>query len=147
MLPKETSNYNEDKLMSEKTMEMEKREELIPEMENRPQRLNIPRVDIQDAAEIAILMIDMPGVDERDVDITLEKNVLTVIGQVTDYAPDGFRNVHSEYRVYGYKRAFKLSDEIDRENIQATLINGVLRLTLNKAEEAKARKISLQVEA
>ena len=133
--------------MNEKTMEMEKREEMTPERDNRPQRLNIPRVDIQDGDDMAILMIDMPGVDEKNVDISLEKNTLTIVGKVTDFAPDGFTSVYSEYRVGVYKRTFKLSDVIDRENIQATLANGVLRLTLNKAEEAKTRKISLQVEA
>lgn len=129
--------------MSEKTMEFEKQETEAPVRAERVERRRTyePRVDIHEMDEEVIVFADVPGVDESSLDITLEKNVLTIRGRVEAPSLENFRLAHAEYRVGDYVRSFTLSDTIDRDNIEATVKNGVLRLSLPKAEAAKARKI------
>ena len=62
----------------------------------------------------------MPGVDETSVDITLEKNVLTISGYVEPMQPEGYSLARVEYNIGDFERAFTLSDKIDRDGIGAT---------------------------
>lgn len=94
----------------------------------------VPRVDIFETDEAIELVADMPGVDETSVDITLENRVLTVKGYVEPTWPDGYELSYAEYRVGDFERSFTLSDSIDREGIEATAKDGVLRLHLPKAQ-------------
>jgi HSP20 family protein len=104
----------------------------------------VPRVDIYENKEAIFFIADMPGVDEKSVDVELEKNILTITGRVDiDEAKDK-SIVYSEYEVGDYERTFTLSDEIDREKINATVKNGVLHLELPKAEKAKPQKIAIK---
>lgn len=128
--------------MTEKTMDIEKREHETPARAEHG-RTYIPRVDIHEMDEEVIVFADVPGVDESSLDVTLEKNVLTIMGRVETPSHHNFRLAHTEYRVGDYVRSFTLSDTIDRDNIEATVKNGVLRLSLPKAEAAKARKIEI----
>ena len=86
----------------------------------------------------------MPGVDEKSIDITLEKSVLTLLGRVEQETHEGYCAAYVEYEAGDYERAFTLSDEIDRDRIEASVKNGVLRLTLPKAEPVKLRKINVK---
>ena len=104
----------------------------------------VPRVDIYETREALFLIADMAGVDDKTVDIELEKNVLTISGRVEDGKIKDHTLVFSEYEVGDYERAFTLSDEIDRDKIQATVKQGVLRLELPKAEKVKPKKIAIQ---
>jgi HSP20 family protein len=108
----------------------------------RTSRLYMPRVDIYEQDDETVLVADMPGVDEKSVDITLEKNVLTIKGLRRDM--EGYGLAYSEYGVGDYERTFALSDEVDRNKIQASMKDGVLRLVLPKAEEARTRKIAVK---
>jgi HSP20 family molecular chaperone IbpA len=110
----------------------------------RARRVFVPRVDIYETSEAIVLLADMPGVDETGVDITLEKNVLTLVGQTANGARPGYSLAYAEYDAGDYERAFTLSDEIDRDRIDASVKNGVLRLTLPKAEPVKLRKINVK---
>ena len=103
-----------------------------------------PAVDIFERDDTTVIMADMPGVAPGDVDVTLERQVLTLRGKVTPYAPEGYRALSSEYRVGDYIRVFTLSDEIDQANINAAFKNGVLRLELPRSPEAKPQKISVK---
>jgi len=115
------------------------------EMERtRNRKVYIPRVDIYETKESIVLLADMPGVDETSVDITLEKNVLTVAGAVEAGDHPGRSLVYAEYDVGDYQRAFTLPEEIDQNRIDATVKNGVLRVVLQKAEKSKARKIAIK---
>lgn len=131
--------------MTEKTMELEKKEVQAPaeRQTGQPRRTVKPRIDLFEAGETIMLVADMPGVTEDNVEITLEKDRLIIRGIVEDRVPDGFRAVYTEHYLANYERSFVLSNEIDRDNIEANLSNGVLRLSLPKAESAKARKISV----
>jgi len=110
----------------------------------RTQRVYIPRVDIYETGDDVVLVADMPGVDEDGVDITLEKNVLTISGNILPADREGYSLAYSEYREGDYERTFALSNEVDRNRIEATIQDGVLMLTLPKAEEMKARKIAVR---
>jgi len=104
----------------------------------------VPRVDIYETKEALFLIVDMPGVDDKTVDVELEKNILTISGQVENGKVKDHTLVFSEYEVGDYERTFTLSDEIDREKIKATVRQGVLRLELPKAEKVKPKKIAIQ---
>lgn len=106
-----------------------------------------PAVDIIEHTNDIVLIADMPGVDEKSVDLTLEKNLLTIHGHVENETPDKFKLLISEYGLGDYERTFKLSDEIDRDKIHASVKDGVLKLVLPKAEKAKAKKIPVTGQA
>jgi len=103
----------------------------------------IPRVDIYETGEALFLIADMPGIDEKTVDVELEKNILKISGRVENGKVKDYSLVFSEYEVGDYERTFTLSDEIDREKIKATVKQGVLRLELPKAEKVKPKKIAI----
>lgn len=126
--------------------EVEKQEVEVTEGTERTRsgRVYVPRTDIYETAEAIIVLADMPGVNENSVDITLEKNVLSLNGYVEFSPPDDFDLVYAEYEVGDYQRTFTLSDEIDRENIEASVKDGVLRLYLPKAGPAKTRRIPVK---
>ncbi|MGC9397382.1 MAG: Hsp20/alpha crystallin family protein [Anaerolineae bacterium] len=102
----------------------------------------VPRADIYETNEAIVLMTDMPGVDENSLDITLENDVLSIIGYVETAYPEGYGLSYGEYRVGDYQRSFTLSNKIDRDKIEATVKDGVLRLYLPKAEPS-TRKITV----
>jgi len=106
-------------------------------------RVVVPRADIYETGDDIVIVADMPGVDETSVDITLEKNVLTISGQAQTEIPQDYHLSYTEYRPGNYQRRFTLSNHIDHDNIQATVKNGVLRVWLRKAEAAKPRKINI----
>jgi HSP20 family protein len=132
--------------MANETMELEKQEVEAPEGVERTgmRRIFVPRVDIFEHDGDVTLLADMPGVNSDSVDITLEKNILTIRGMVNFERPEGYDLAYAEYAVGDYERTFALSDEVDRDKIDATVKNGVLRLLLPKAEAAKARKIAVK---
>ena len=112
----------------------------------RATRVYLPKVDIFSKDDGIAIIADMPGVAENDMEITLEKDILTINGYVSNslLAPEGYELVHGEYGVGDFQRSFTIPDEIDRDNIEAGLKNGVLKIYLPKAPQAKARKITIQ---
>lgn len=108
------------------------------------QRAFVPRSDIYETGDAIVVVADMPGVDQNSIDITLEKNVLSLHGHVEWVQPANYELAYAEYEVGDYVRRFTLSDEIDRDKIEATVKNGVLRLYLPKAREAQPRKITVK---
>jgi HSP20 family molecular chaperone IbpA len=105
----------------------------------------VPRVDIYETQDNVVLLVDMPGVAPDGVDITLEKRTLAIRGYAADQQHQNYRQVYAEYGVGDYERIFALSEDIDRDSIEASQKNGVLRLVLPKAAPAKARKIQLKM--
>lgn len=104
----------------------------------------IPAVDIYEVGDTTVILADMPGVAPDDVDVTLERQVLTLTGRVRRYAPEGYRRLSSEYREGDYERVFTLSDAVDQKKIKADFRNGVLRLELPRAAQAKPKKIAVK---
>ena len=134
--------------MTDKAGNIHKKEAETPGSGERTRacRIYAPQVDILEKKEEIIVTADMSGVDENSIDITLEKNILTIYGRVEAEPPENHRLYISEYGVGDYQRVFTLSDEVDRDKIQATVKNGVLRLVMPKAESAKTRKIPIRAE-
>jgi HSP20 family molecular chaperone IbpA len=135
--------------MKTATQEVQKKESELKEdaERTRAKRIFTPLVDIIERKDDILLIADMPGVDEKSVDITLEKDVLTLYGKVEPDIPYDHRLVLSEYGAGDYQRTFTISDEVDREKIKATVKRGVLRLILPKAETVRTRKIPVRAEA
>lgn len=134
--------------MTETTLEKKKEETVAPERieERRPRRTFSPSIDIYETDDSVVLLANMPGVSEEKIDIALEKNQLTIRGEVDSKKPDGYKTVYSEQCVGDFQRTFSLSNEVNQEEIVATLKHGVLRLELAKTEVTKARQITVQVE-
>jgi HSP20 family molecular chaperone IbpA len=135
--------------MADSPKEMHKKEAEAPEKGEltRARRIYTPAVDIIERKDDIIVTADMPGTDEKSVDITLEKNVLTIYGKVEAVIPEKHTLYISEYGLGDYQRAFTLAEEVDREKIQASVKNGVLKIVLPKAEAVKTRKIAVKAEA
>jgi HSP20 family molecular chaperone IbpA len=104
----------------------------------------IPNTDIYKKGDALVVLVDMPGADQSTVDIQLEKGVLTITGHVDGPNLEGYQPIYTEYRYGDYQRSFTLSDEIDSEKIEASIKNGVLKLTLPIAEKAQAKKIAIK---
>lgn len=110
----------------------------------RDQACFLPRADIYEMDDQIVIVADMPGADKNSIDVTLEKNIITINAAVDPVIPQGYALQAAEYEVGDYHRTFRLSNEIDRSKIEAVVKDGVLRLYLTKAAEAKARKISVK---
>jgi len=109
-----------------------------------PRRTVAPQVDIYETSDSIVVVANMPGVSEEDINVTLDKDQLTIEGEVAVETIDGYRQVYGEQCIRSYKRRFTLSDQVDRESIEATLKNGVLTLKLSKMPMAKARQITVR---
>lgn len=131
-------------MATEVQVRKEEAQELDGAERTRTHRVFIPKVDIYETGEAVILLADMPGVNEDSVDITLEKNILSIKGYVNLEGEEGYGLAYNEYTVGDYERTFALSDEVDRNEIEAAMKDGVLQLTLPKAEMAKTRKIAVK---
>ena len=131
---------------NDQVMEVQKQEEApAEEMERtRSRRTFVPRADIFETDKEIFVLADIPGANEKTVDITLEKNVLSITAFVEPTIPSGFEVAYAEYEEGDYQRSFRLSDEIDRDKIEAIVKDGVLRLNLPKSQEARVKKIAVQ---
>lgn len=112
----------------------------------RNRRVFAPRADVFETQDTIVVLADMPGVNESSIDITLEKNVLTIHGFTSPQAEEGLRLIYCECPEGNYRRVFVLSEEVDRDGIQASVKNGVLKLVLPKSVKARARKITVTAE-
>jgi HSP20 family protein len=101
-----------------------------------------PDVNILETNNEFVLEAEMPGVKKEGFEITLEGNVLTIVGHRSDPTPPG-ELVYRESRLADYRRVFELDPSVDGDKINARIEQGVLTLTLPKAERIKPRKITV----
>ena len=120
-----------------------KQEAQAPE-QTAPGPVFIPPVDIFETDHDITLLADLPGVRAKDLNVDLKENTLTITGDIEPYEGADEQDLLIEYEVGKYYRQFTLSNLIDREKIDAKLNDGVLTLTLPKAEAAKPRKIEIK---
>jgi HSP20 family molecular chaperone IbpA len=106
-------------------------------------RYYAPPTDIFETEGALTLVMEMPGVDKKDLTVTLENEVLRVEGRIDFSKYEGLEPLYAEYNVGHFARSFTLGDRVDREKISAQLGDGVLTLTLEKAEAAKPRRITI----
>ena len=107
-----------------------------------------PAVDIYEDAKKIVLKLEVPGVEESDLDIRVENHTLTVKGERKFEAEEKEQNFHRIERRYGnFFRAFTLPTTVDTESVQASYNAGVLKLELNKKAEAQPKQIKINVAA
>jgi HSP20 family molecular chaperone IbpA len=100
-----------------------------------------PHVRIVELADAVELIAEVPGADENSTDIELENNTLTVTARVVPVAADGQKVIYTEVREGDYRRSFQLSEDIDRQRIEARVKDGILRVRLPKVAEKQPQKI------
>ena len=109
----------------------------------RPGRYFVPAVDIRENENELKLWADMPGVSEKDAEVSLNDGVLTIAGKVSPAAYDKLSPLYTEYNVGNYFRQFELNEDIDEARIKARMRNGVLEVELPKRERARPRRIEV----
>jgi HSP20 family protein len=105
----------------------------------------VPAVDIKEEQERFVILADVPGVDPKDIEVTMENGVLTMKGQRSTEAKEEREGYTRVERVRGtFYRRFTLPDTADAERIGAKVRNGVLEVTIPKHERVQPRKISVE---
>ena len=106
----------------------------------------VPPVDIYEDEHSIALKLEIPGINEKDIDIKLENNTLTVRGERSLEKEEKEENFHRIERRYGaFARSFTLPTTVDPENVEAGYENGVLKIKLAKRAEAKPKQIKIGV--
>src|SRR3984893_3859495 len=105
-----------------------------------------PAVDVYEDEHNVTLKIEVPGIDEKDIDVRIENNTLTVHGERKIEKEEKEENYRRVERQYGsFTRTFNLPPTVDAENVQADYDKGVLKITLPKKAEAKPKQIRVNV--
>src|ERR1700759_1240183 len=106
----------------------------------------VPAVDVYEDAKKVVLKLEVPGIEEKDLDIRVENNTLTVKGERKLEKEEKEENFHRIERRYGtFYRAFTLPSTVDTEHVQASYQNGILKLELSKKPEAQPKQIKVNV--
>jgi len=131
--PQDTSEPNEQKTPVEQSQGERTRSRLTFR----------PRVDIYETESGLMLLADVPGAKPEGLTITLDRRVLSIRAEVEDHAPAGYSPIYQEYQVGDFECEFTLSGDFDPDRIEARLSEGVLRLTIPRAEQPAARTIKI----
>ena len=121
----------------------EKKELVSKEEKIVPARYYVQITDIYETDDALTVVMEIPGVEKKDVEVNVENDVLRVEGRVDFTKYEGLEPLYTEYNVGHFARSFTLSNRIDQQQIAAQLEDGVLTLTLKKAKEAMPRKIAI----
>jgi len=131
-------------MANQQSLEVQEKKEVASREEKTvPLRFFVPSTDIFESDEALTVVMEMPGVDRKDLRIDLENDVLRVEGRIEFSKYDKLAPLYTEYNVGHFSRSFSLSNKIDQQQINAGFEDGVLTLTLKKAKEAVPRRISL----
>jgi HSP20 family protein len=109
-----------------------------------PARVFVPAADIYEAENDLTVILEMPGVEKKNVEINIEDGILNVEGRIDLTKYQGLQPLYTEYNIGHYSRSFRLSSKIDQNKIAAEMKDGVLSLKLPKVEEAKPRAIQVK---
>lgn len=104
-----------------------------------------PAVDIYEDAHAVTLLADLPGVPREKLDIKVHDGSLTIEGESVVPVPPNLALSHAEVRAPYFSRRFTVSDDFETARIEASLKNGVLKLTIPRRDEAKPRRIEVNV--
>jgi len=108
----------------------------------------VPAVDIYEDPEKVVLKLEVPGIDQKDLDIRVVNHTMTVKGERKFEAEEKEQNFHRIERRYGsFFRAFTLPNSVDTENVAASYNAGVLKLELHKKAEAQPKQIKINIAA
>lgn len=109
------------------------------------QRYVVPPVDVFENDNSITLLADLPGVARDQLHVRVDGDTLLLEATASTAGPENMEIVYGELQSPAYRRQFTLSRELDTQRIEAQLRDGVLRLTIPKAEEARPRRIQVQV--
>jgi HSP20 family molecular chaperone IbpA len=112
---------------------------------NAPQRSIVPPVDVFENENAITLLADLPGVPREQLHIRVDGETLVLEATAATAGPENMELVYGEAQCPSFRRQFTLSRELDTGRIEAQLRDGVLRLTIPKAEAARPRRIEVQV--
>lgn len=130
--------------MSPQELQVQKKRELEAKEEGTiPARSFVATADIYEDRDSLKVILEMPGVEKGNVEVRVEEGVLFVEGRLDLAKYRGLQPLYTEYNIGNYSRSFRLSNAIDQDKIGAELKDGVLSLTLPKAEKAKPRTIQV----
>lgn len=135
-----------DRLFNDEVLRPFRQFQMLDEMaEALNERGWAPAVDIRETEDAYEVLADLPGFDKKNVDITLENNVLTLRGErkwESDEEKQTYRRIE---RAYGeFTRSFSLPTQVSAEKVEARFADGVLTITIPKAEESKPRRITVK---
>lgn len=106
----------------------------------------VPATDVFEDKDTVKIVAEVPGVRPEDVKISLENNLLTIRGEKRQQAEENTERVHRYERTYGsFERAYSLPTTVDPDKIAASYTNGLLTVTIPKAERARPREIPVKV--
>jgi HSP20 family protein len=105
----------------------------------------VPAVDMIDHKEEIVLRADLPGIDEKDIEVTVQDGTLTIRGQRKEEKEEKKEDYYYSERAYGtFTRTLTLPAGVERDKVKATFTKGVLEVHLPKAKEAKGTKIEVK---
>ena len=122
---------------------LEKKEADAKEEKTKAGRFYVPGTDILETGDAITMAMEMPGISKENIDIKLEKRQLSVLGHIDFADYENSKPVYTEYDIGHFSRSFTLSSEIDTDNINASVADGVLTLVLPKARETQSRRIQV----
>jgi HSP20 family protein len=127
-----------------KPLEVQEKKELVAKGEKTaPARYYMPNTDIRETEDALLVVMEVPGVDRKDVDIKVEEDTLSIEARIDTSKYEGMEPLYTEYNVGHFARRFTLSHMIDQQQIGAALNDGVLTLTLKKVQRAQPRRIEI----
>jgi HSP20 family molecular chaperone IbpA len=109
-----------------------------------PRRTAVPRYGVQETADAFVVTAYLPGVARTDLETSVDGESLTIFGRRTWTAPAEWTPVYRESRAADYRLVLELDHRVNRDAVKAELQQGVLTLTLPKAEALKPRRIEIQ---
>ena len=115
-----------------------------PAEQTKPGSVFTPNVDIFETNKEIIMLAEIPGVKAADLSVDLRDDILTLTGEVKPLKRPEEEDILIEYQFGRFYRQFTLVEAIDQSKIDAELNNGILRLTLPKAEKAMPRQIAVK---
>ena len=109
---------------------------------NAKESSRLPRTDIEETDENFVFSMEMPGLAKKDVEVSIEKDVLLIKGERTEKAEE--KNLlRREIRSTKFERSFKIGDTVEQDKIKAKMDNGLLTVTLPKKPEKVGRKVDV----
>lgn len=130
--------------MANQPLEVQQKKEVAAKAEKTvPARYYVPATDIYETDDALRVVMEVPGVARKNIEIKLEDDQLRVEARIDFSDYEGMEPVYTEYSVGHFARSFALSQAIDQQGIEAALSDGVLTLTLKKVQKAQPRRIEI----
>jgi len=102
-----------------------------------------PDVDIAESSDSFSFTFEIPGALKEDIKIWIDKDILTVTGEKKGSNSDGQKTISSERNFGNFERSFKLPEHVDKNNVQAKFVDGLLVVIIPKSQEAKVKEITI----